>query len=253
MLNAAAPDATTLVFVPGAMCPPEIFTETAEILQIHSLAAPWLEWPGPWSIHDAAARLVASTRNLSDMVFVGHSVGAAIAILAAHSLLKEESAQRLRGLVICNSGANTRGHGDLDTLIDTIVDEWGLTFWQKFVTRCVATELTASMRTTMLQYPAKFTPEAIVEVMVSQRETDLVPILPALAGLPTLIVHGYLDESRSIQHAREFESLIPHSTLRIVEAGHTPPVERPELFAREVADFLASAHLDGPRATSPPC
>jgi 2-succinyl-6-hydroxy-2,4-cyclohexadiene-1-carboxylate synthase len=62
--------------------------------------------------------------------------------------------------------------------------------------------------------------------------------LRELAGLPTLLVCGALDE-KYVRLAREMKELIPHATLRVVAgAGHAVHLERPRELLGAVEDFL---------------
>jgi pimeloyl-ACP methyl ester carboxylesterase len=60
-------------------------------------------------------------------------------------------------------------------------------------------------------------------------------------GLPTLIVWGYKDRMIPSSHGRDAAELIPDCRFELVPgAGHYPHEDDPELFARVVADFVAT-------------
>jgi pimeloyl-ACP methyl ester carboxylesterase len=63
--------------------------------------------------------------------------------------------------------------------------------------------------------------------------------LPEIAA-PTLIVWGTDDAQVPVDHAYEFDRLIPDTRLLILEdTGHVPMVERPEVFNAALDEFLA--------------
>jgi 2-succinyl-6-hydroxy-2,4-cyclohexadiene-1-carboxylate synthase len=60
----------------------------------------------------------------------------------------------------------------------------------------------------------------------------------ARVDVPVLLVAGALDE-RFVAHAQELERLLPRAELRLIpDAGHAAHVERPDVFADVVRDFL---------------
>jgi pimeloyl-ACP methyl ester carboxylesterase len=60
-------------------------------------------------------------------------------------------------------------------------------------------------------------------------------------GLPTLIVWGHKDRMIPSSHGRDAAELIPDCRFELVPgAGHYPHEDDPELFARVVADFVAT-------------
>jgi 3-oxoadipate enol-lactonase len=67
------------------------------------------------------------------------------------------------------------------------------------------------------------------------------PLLPTLAGLPTLVVVGEFDAVISPDEAREMARAIPGSRVSVVSgAGHLPPVEQPDEVTRLLRDFARS-------------
>jgi pimeloyl-ACP methyl ester carboxylesterase len=57
--------------------------------------------------------------------------------------------------------------------------------------------------------------------------------------VPTLLVWGREDQLTGLDIAETFAREIPGSRLELIEgAGHVPPMERPEEFARAMASFL---------------
>jgi pimeloyl-ACP methyl ester carboxylesterase len=71
---------------------------------------------------------------------------------------------------------------------------------------------------------------------------------PKLAGrlrrirVPTLVLWGASDRIVSPDYGRAYAKLIPSAQFELIEqAGHYPHLERPDLFAQKVVDFVARA------------
>jgi pimeloyl-ACP methyl ester carboxylesterase len=58
--------------------------------------------------------------------------------------------------------------------------------------------------------------------------------------LPTLIVWGNQDRVTSIALAKPVHEAMPHADLRVLESGHLPQYEHPEVFMPILLDFLRS-------------
>jgi len=82
----------------------------------------------------------------------------------------------------------------------------------------------------------------IVGALGAMRErSDSTELLPALAGLPTLVLVGEDDALTPPAQARAMADAIPGATLAVIPgAGHLPPVERPVETTRVLLDFLRS-------------
>lgn len=71
---------------------------------------------------------------------------------------------------------------------------------------------------------------------------DSTPDLPRMTR-GTLVIAGEEDAITPVADARAMQSAIPRSTLTVIPgAGHLSNLERPEIFSRALADFLAG-HL----------
>jgi pimeloyl-ACP methyl ester carboxylesterase len=104
--------------------------------------------------------------------------------------------------------------------------------------RSFATPPDPADREELLVYAAGVPAEAALEVLRSQRDLDLTPRLTQLR-CPVTIVHGWLDHARTVEQANELAADIPGARLRLVETGHTPVYEAPDLVAGEVRAMLA--------------
>jgi 3-oxoadipate enol-lactonase len=70
---------------------------------------------------------------------------------------------------------------------------------------------------------------------------DSRPLLPSLAGLPTLIMVGEDDQITPVATAQAMAAAIPGARLEVVPgAGHLTPMEQPEAATRTLAGFLAT-------------
>jgi 3-oxoadipate enol-lactonase len=70
--------------------------------------------------------------------------------------------------------------------------------------------------------------------------TDLVPLLPSLGKIPTVVVHGRRDPARTLAHAEELAGGIPNASLVVRETGHTSCAEAPREFAGVVSEIIDS-------------
>jgi 3-oxoadipate enol-lactonase len=69
---------------------------------------------------------------------------------------------------------------------------------------------------------------------------DSTPLLPELAGLPTLVVAGDEDELTPPAQARAMADAIPGASLVVIRsAGHLPTLERPTEITDAILGFLA--------------
>jgi 3-oxoadipate enol-lactonase len=242
-LNEGDASRPALVCIPGAMCSPLVFASCARASGMRAVALGWLETDGPHDLDSIAARIVASIAGLKRVILIGHSLGTPLAVLTA---LREQQrgSSRIEGLVLSNSGANTKGHGDVESLIDRIRSEWGQDLWDAFVTRCFHRRPEGALLDEVRAYPSCVSKDAVIEAIRSQQATDLLPILGALA-CPTAVVHGEHDAARTIAHARELAGAIDGASLHLLDTGHTSCAEAPEAFAAIVREFAAKASATG--------
>ncbi|WP_207907222.1 alpha/beta fold hydrolase [Paucimonas lemoignei] len=229
-----------LLCLPGAMCSPEVFAAMAESTGYIGYGVPWLESEGPFDLVSLAQRVSELIDQLGKVILVGHSVGTVIAVLAARQCMAD-GRNSVAGLVLSNSGANTRGLGDIDSLIDKVSMQWGTAFWEAFSTRCIGTDIPPQLMERLQAYPAQLNPSAVAESLASLKAIDLLPVLPSLAGIPAAVVHGRFDKARTMAHATELAGALPASSLHVLETGHTSAAEAPAAFAgivQSVADRI---------------
>ena len=230
LAGGAAAGQPVVLCVPGAMCPPDVFEAMAVASGRHVVGLAWLEGAGPHDLPPVARRVAAVAAEYPAVLLVGHSIGTPIAVLAA-SLSAARGGSTIRGLVLSNSGANTKGHGDIDSIIRTVGQQWGEPLWRAFVARCLGSPVAPALLERMHGYPPQLTAAAVVAALTSQKDVDLLPILGALGHLPAAMVHGRHDAARTLAHAEEIVGGWPGATLHVLETGHSSAAEAPHAFA----------------------
>lgn len=248
VLNDAAASVPLPVCLPGLLCPPEIFADALREAGLRGVGLAWLEGPGPFELEAVAERVREAIAGLGPVVLVGHSMGMPIAVLAALGEL-DAGSDRVRGLVLANSGANMRGHGDIEGFVGRVRTAWGPRFWDAFVDRCLGGPVPDALRERMRAYPAGIDPASSIEAIRSQQRLDLLPVLHRLADLPVAVVGGLRDPARPREHAERLAAAVPGASLHLFDSGHTPCAEMPAAFATVLRGLFdrcrdASASLD---------
>lgn len=226
--------AGTLLCLPGTMSAPAIFDGLADRTGADVVIAPWLAWPGPHDMATLGARVAELVVEHAPVVLVGHSTGGVIALRAALHRM-----HGLAGLVLSDTGANMRGHGDVDAIIEHVRAAWGPELWRAVAQRGVHLPVPERIADALETYPATLRRSAVIDALTSQRDTDLAPLLGEL-DLPALVVHGRYDRARELRHATELAELLGAPAPVVLECGHTPAAECPESFAAQVRRFLAN-------------
>lgn len=225
-----------LVCLPGAMCSPKVFEEAAQRSGLPAIGLGWLEGSGAYDLDSIASRVCNAIADLPSVILVGHSLGTPIAMLVA---LQESQAgsDRVKGLVLSNSGANTHGHGDIAKLITRIRHDWGESFWSAFIARCFRTLPASPLLEEVRAYPQRLDSRCVAEALLSQQAIDFAPLLHTLPQVPTAVVHGQHDPARTLAHAHEMVNGIAWATLHLMDTGHTSCSEDPVGFASVLRDI----------------
>jgi pimeloyl-ACP methyl ester carboxylesterase len=221
-----------VVAIPGTLCAPRVFDRLADRLagEVTVRGVSWLTEPGPWDVPTVAERIVR--RYPEPGLVLGHSTGGAIALWMAIAY-----PERVRGLMLVNTGANMRGHGDAERIIATMQDGWGPDLHAALIDRSFATPLDPVDRAALLGYAAGVPAAAALGVLRSQRDLDAAPRLGEIR-CPVTVVHGELDRARTMEHANELVNGIADARLCLVQTGHTPVYEAPDEVANEVRALL---------------
>jgi 3-oxoadipate enol-lactonase len=227
----------TLVFLPGALIPPNAIAPVTRIIKLRAIGVGWLEGAGPHDLHSVAARVAMLLRELGPTVLIGHSVGTPIAALAAAIDLRSTK-RNVVGLVLSNSGANSKGHGDVESVIERVLQTWGPPLWKATTERSLRGVCPAELVDSFMTYPRRITAEATAESLRSLQQTDLTSMLSELSSVPTAVVHGSRDPARTLSHAQSLSNGIAGSRLVVLETGHTSCVEAPDEFAKVIRSIV---------------
>jgi len=223
----------TLVFLPGALIPPNAIAPVTRIVKLRAIGVGWLEGAGPHDLRSVAERVAILLRELGPTVLIGHSVGTPIAALAAAIDLRSTK-NNVVGLVLSNSGANTKGHGDVESVIERVLQTWGPPLWKAMTERSLGSVCPAELVDSFMTYPRRITAEATAESLRSLQQNDITSMLSELSSLPTAVVHGSRDPARTLSHAQSLSDGISSSRLVMLETGHTSCVEAPDEFAKVI-------------------
>jgi 3-oxoadipate enol-lactonase len=228
-----------LVGLPGTLCSPAIFEPMARALAGEVTIAPfsWLTQPGPWDIPAVAERVAGHIEdNWQRPVLVcGHSTGGAIALQLA-----VRHPDLVAGLVLADTGAHMRGHGDVDAILRSLRDNWGEELRAAVLDRSFHQPLDDEARAGFLGWAAAVSQQAAYDVLASQRDLDLTGTLASVRR-PAIVIHGRYDRARPSEQGRELAAALPNAEFRLVETGHTPLYEDPAAVASAVRDVLARA------------
>jgi pimeloyl-ACP methyl ester carboxylesterase len=226
-----------LVALPGTMCTPAVFEPLTRALagQVTVDPVSWLTEPGPWDIPSIAERVAdhVSRRWKSPVLVCGHSTGGAIALQLAIS-----HPAAVAGLVLVDTGAHMRGHGDVDATLERIRTGWGEELRAAVLDRSFLIPPAPEVRAGFLAWAAALDQQAVYDVLASQRDLDLTGELGTITQ-PSVVVHGRYDRARPPGQGRELAASLPDAEFRLVEeAGHTPVYETPDAVAAAVRDVL---------------
>ena len=145
------------------------------------------------------------------------------------------------GLVLVDTGAHMRGHGDVDAILDRIQRDWGEELRAAVLDRSFRSPLSPEVRAGYLAWAAALDPRAVYDVLASQRDLDLTGDLAAHPAARrrwcTAATTGPGRRSRD----RELARSLPNADFLLVDAGHTPVYETPDAVAACVRDVLKRA------------
>ncbi|QIB32970.1 alpha/beta fold hydrolase [Ancylobacter pratisalsi] len=87
-------------------------------------------------------------------------------------------------------------------------------------------------------------PSAVAGAWASVRAADLRPVLPNIS-LPTLVLHGDLDDQCPLEHSRRIASAIPGAALEIWPgSGHNLMADDPQRLVDTILRFYAAVQAD---------
>jgi len=226
-----------MVALPGTLCSPVVFDRLGEALAGEVRVDPysWLTEPGPWDIPAVSARVA---RHIDEhyggpVLVCGHSTGGAI---AQH--LAATRPETVRALLLADTGAHMRGHGDVDAILARIRDDWSAELRAAVLDRSFHIQPGPRLRADLLAWADSIDQKAVHDVLASQRDLDLTADL-AHVHRPAIVLHGRYDRARDPAQGRELAAALPNAEFRLLEPGHTPVYEDPASVADAVRTLLA--------------
>ena len=213
-----AGDGKLVLCLPGTLCPPWIFPLHTEVTGFRLVGVNWIESPGPWDIESLASRVVELVDELGERpaIIAGHSTGGAIAMLAAL-----EDARAVRGLLVSNSGADVRGHGDAESILGSFRDNWNPEFHRRFLARNFHTALDEEELQRFVSWAGSVPQQAAADALASQVSLDFSDRIGDIS-VPVVFGHGRHDLARLVDSAESLTRRVSNSQLRLLEAGHSP-------------------------------
>ncbi len=226
------PSKPTILCVPGTLMSPAIYDDFVCPEGFQWSAVSWMDTSGPWDLKAVSARIITLIEQLDlpRVVLIGHSFGGAISILTA------SKSERVIGVVLSNTGANTASHGDPD-YPKKIVTDWGERLRRYQVRRCFVLKPQPEFLNTLDEYADTCSQDATLEAATSLRAVDLAPQLRSIR-CPVLIAHGKLDTVRTEVDVKVLCDGLANVTVEYLEAGHTPMVEAKDAWQRAVQHWL---------------
>ena len=224
-----------MLFIPGSLTSPAVFEGIGEVLPCQSAVIDWMKSDGPWELDIIGERVLELIvqLGLGPVILCGYSSGGVIALSAA---LRDEEG-RINGLMISNTGANTKGHSD-PNLPNQIRDHWPEEdVIRKFISRCFVKECPEELFQRLLAYASGIKKEAALACTLSSRTLDLEPDLQRVK-CPVLIAHGKDDLVRRECHVEVLRNNLPDVEVRYLDGGHTIMVEDREHYTKALLYFM---------------
>jgi 3-oxoadipate enol-lactonase / 4-carboxymuconolactone decarboxylase len=211
-------------------------------LRGHGLSA---DPAGELTVVDFSADLAALLDHLEidKAVILGISIGG---LMALEFALRNQP--RVSSLILVDTAAKIgtpelwqtrmdalRGHG-MAHLADSILDRW---FAPDFAARC-PTQFQGLRKLFMRNSVAGYTAACAV-----LRDADLRAEVPQII-VPALVLCGAQDTATPPDVVQELAQSLPHAGFAVLpDAGHTPPIEQPQIMADQINAFLREQQTVG--------
>lgn len=191
---------------------------------------------GPYTMETYADALVAllDERHIERAVVVGGSMGG---VVAQQLVLRHPD--RVERLLLVATGAYT---GDPAAALAKAESLVGMT-WDESAVRPVVegffrTAPSDERFAELVGIAGMASHQAAIDAARSNAATRSLERLDEIK-VPTLIIQGRHDRSRTVAHGEEMQAAIAGSRLEVLEdSGHTPQLEEPEAFHRLAMPFL---------------
>jgi pimeloyl-ACP methyl ester carboxylesterase len=191
---------------------------------------------------NAYARLIADWLEglgISTAVFIGHSMGSAIALTLAIN-----SPEQVAGLGLVGAGARMRVRPDI------LADSANPTTFHKAVESLISGAFSPFADTRLVELAANRMAETRPSVLhgdlLACNEFDLTERLGEIKA-PTLVLCGSDDQLTPLRSSQFLAGAIPDASLKVIpQAGHMVMLEKPNEVAFALQDYLAT--LSSPQA-----
>lgn len=237
------PQKPTVLMLAGGMTSPVVFDRVAKHLPVQYAQIDWLGSSAPWDIVSVGQRLhqFIVEQDLGPTVLIGYSASGPICMQAAI----EDTAGRIVGLALNNTGLNTANHGDPNAP-QKILDHWGdIKYHQQFIDRCFALPIRPELNARLLEYILNMDKQAAYDASYYLRQTDLLPQAQTIT-CPVLLTHGILDKARTVEHALIMKEVLPNASLYFLQGGHTVFLEAEKEYLFLLQAFLRELNFCSP-------
>jgi 3-oxoadipate enol-lactonase len=244
-------DGPTVLFVHGYPLDHTIWQHSMDALEGYRRVAPDLRGMGQsdapdlgYSMNIYAGDLAAllDVLGVDEVVICGHSMGGYIAF----EFLRQWRS-RVKGLIL----VDTRAEADSPEArrardaAATLAREGGAAAIADMMVPQLLSSLTQKRQDVVDQVRAMIarTPvSGIIGALGAMRDRESSePLLPSLAGLPTLVIGGDADTLTPPEQAHAMAEAIPGAQLTLIAgAAHLPPVEQPAETTERIRAFLES-------------
>ena len=194
---------------------------------------------GPYTMEAYADRLaqLLDALRLERVALVGGSMGG---VIEQHFALRHPS--RLQRLVLVATGAFTADPAAALARVDELeAGPWSEATVHGIVNGFFHNRPSEPVHTSYRKIVRMASPQAAVAALRSNVGTNTLERLAEIR-VPTLIVQGRHDRSRTPERGAALCERIPNCRLEVLEgSGHTPQLDEPEAFHRAVLPFLLAA------------
>lgn len=170
--------------------------------------------------------------GMSEAIFIGHSLGSAIALTLAVMF-----PEHVTGLGLLGSGARLKVHPDI------LTDSANPTTFHKAVDRIIAAAFSQSADPRLVELAAKRMAETRPSVLhgdfAACNDFDLLERVDEISQ-PTLVLCGSDDQLTPLRNSQFLAGAIPSASLEVIpDAGHMVMLEKPKEVVIALEKFLA--------------